>query len=213
MELLKILNSPAFTQWIAESLAVLFLVGGFAAVAVGLGLFFSPGGTLRLFGTINRWVSMRHVARPLEVLRDTRPAVLRYRRWIAAAFILGGAFALYGLIAQFDAKGVIFIYRLDFFKPSFATWLVDSARWILIIGNIAAIAIGLALAFSPAAIARLEAEGARWYSERQVIKGANDMHLPVDQRVASYPRYSGLIMAFFGLVLIGIFGIMLFGTR
>jgi hypothetical protein len=209
MELTQILNSRAFAQWIAESLAIFFLLGGFVVLAVGLGLFFNSEGTLRLFGRMNRWVSMRRTTRPLEIARDTRSAVLRHRYWIAAAFILGGAYALYGLTARFDAQSVIYVYRLDFFKPAFATWVVDSARWILIVGNVAALIIGLALAFSPSAIAQLEAAGSRWYSERQATRGADDLRTPLDQRVAAYPRYSGLIMMFFGLVLILTFGFML----
>ena len=213
MELLRVLNSSAVVQWLAQSAAIFFLLGGLVVFAVGLGLFFNSDGTLRLFGTLNRWVSMRRTTRPLEIAHDTRPAVLKYRRWIAALCILGGAFALYGLFTHFDARAVIYLYRLEFFKPSFAGWVADSARWILIVGNAAAIVIGLALAFSPGAVARLEAAGSRWYSERQATRGADDMKTPLDQRVAAYPRYSGVIMMFFGLVLIGVFGSMLAGIR
>jgi hypothetical protein len=213
MEFLRILNSHAFVQWLAQSLAIFFLLGGFVVLAVGLGLFFNSERTLRLFGPMNRWVSMRRTTRPLEIARDTRPIVLRHRRLIAAACILGGVFALYGLFTHFDAKAVIYVYRLEIFKPSFAGWIADSARWILIVGNAAAIVIGLALAFSPSAVAKLEAAGSRWYSERQATKGADDMKTPLDDRVAAYPRYSGVIMMFFGLVLIGVFGSMLAGIR
>jgi hypothetical protein len=211
MELTRILNSQAFAQWIAESLAIFFLLGGFVVLAVGVGLFFRTESTLRFFGTTNRWVSMQHVADRLEIVHDTRSAVLRYRLWIAAAFILGGAFALFSLITQFDAKAVLYIYRLSLFKPAFATWLVDSAKWVLIVGNVAAIVVGLALAFFPGAVANLEAKGSRWYSEPEVVKRADDLRLPLDQRVVAYPRHSGLAMMFFGLVLIGTFGVMLFG--
>jgi len=213
MELLKILNSHAFTQWLAQSIAIFFLLGGFVVLAVGLGLFFNSDGTLRLFGTLNRWVSMRRTTRPLEILHDTRPAVLKYRRWIAGVCILGGAFALYGLFTHFDAKAIAYVYRLGIFKPSFSGWVADSARWILIVGNAAAIVIGFALAFSPGAVAKLEAAGSRWYSERQITKGADDLKTPLDQRVAAYPRYSGVLMIFFGLVLVGVFGSMLAGIR
>jgi len=213
MELLKILKSQVVTMWIAESIAIFFLLGGIVVLAVGLGLFFRSERTLRFFSSANRWVSMRRPTRPLEVAHDTRPAVLRYHRWIAAGFILGGAFALYGLVAHFDAKAVAYVFRLDVFKPVFAGWVADSVRWILIVGNAAAIVIGLALAFSPAAVAKLEDAGSRWYSERKATRGADDMKTPLDQRVATYPRYSGVIMMFFGLVLIGVFGSMLAGIR
>jgi hypothetical protein len=209
--LTRILNSPAFAQWIAESLAIFFLLGGFVVLAVGAGLFFRAQSTLRFFGTANRWVSMQHVADRLEIVHDTRPAVLRYRFLIAAVFIIGGAFALFSLITQFDAKAVLYLYRMSLFKPAFAAWLVDGAKWILIVGNIVAIVVGLALAFFPGAVANLEAKGGRWYSEPEVVKRADELRLPLDQRVAASPRNSGLAMMFFGLVLVGTFGIMLFG--
>jgi hypothetical protein len=211
MELLEILKSRAFMQWVAESLAVMFLVGGFVVLAVGLGLYFKSEGTLRFFDTLNRWVSMRRQSRPLEVARDTRPFVQRYRRWLAAIFIAGGAFALYGLTARYDPAAAIRLFRLEIFRPSFAMWVVDSGRWILIVGNFAAVVIGAALAFFPGSVDALEAGGSRWFSERQQFKGADDLRLPLDQKVAAHPRASGLIMAFFGLVLVGAFSLMVFG--
>jgi hypothetical protein len=213
MELTRILNSPSFTQWIAESLALFFLIGGVAVLAVGLGLFFNGGGTLRAFEKLNRWVSLRRATRPLEILRDTRPTVQKYRRWLAAIFVAGGAYALYGLATHFDAAAIIFSLRLNFLRADFASWLVDSTRWVLIAGNLTAIAIGFALAFAPAFVEAIESAGSRWFSERQLTKGSDDLRLPLDQRVAENPRVSGLIIAFFGLVLIGAFTLMLFGVR
>jgi hypothetical protein len=211
MELLEILKSRAFMQWLAESLVVIFLVGGFVVLAVGLGLFFNSERTLRFFDTMNRWVSMRRTSRPLEVARDTRPFVQKYRRWIAAVFIAGGAFAVYGLAARYEARAVISLLNLNVFRPAFAAWVADSVRWILIVGNVAGIVIGCALAFSPRAVEKLEAGGGRWYSERQATKGADDQRFPLDTKVAAYPRASGLIMTFFGLVLVVTFGLRLLG--
>lgn len=213
MELIRILKSHAFVQYLAEFLVVLFLVGGLVVLAVGLSLIFYSQGTLRFFDTINRWVSLRHASKPLEVPRDTRPLVQRYRRWLAAIFVAGGIFAIYGLATRFNASAVIFAFGLDFFRPSFASWLVESAKWILIVGNLAGIVIGLALGFFPGAVETLEARGSRWYSERQIAKGSDTLRLPLDKRVAAHPRVSGLIMTFFGLVLVGTFGLMLFGAR
>jgi hypothetical protein len=198
-------------QWLAESLVLLFLVGGLVVVAVGLSLVVNGEGTLRFFDAMNRWVSLRRATKPLEVLRDTRQFALKYRRWLAAIFVAGGIIALYGLVARFDASAVIFVFRLDVLRPSFASWLVDSARWILIVGNLAAIVVGIALGFFPDSVERLEARGSRWYSERQFAKGSADLRLPLDRKVAAHPRASGLIMTFFGLVLVGAFGLQLFG--
>ena len=213
MEITRMLNSPAFTQWIAESLVVFFLLGGAAVLAVGLGLLLNSEATLRLFERMNRWVSMRRTSRPLEIVRDTRPLVQRYRRWLAAIFLAGGLYALYGLIMRFDTGAVIFALRLDFLRADFASWVIESTRWVLIVGNVAALVVGFALAFSPASVEALEAAGSRWFSERQLTKGSDDLRTPLDRRVAANPRAAGLIMAFFGLVLIGAFTLMLLGIR
>lgn len=211
MELLQIVKSQAFMHWLAESLAVMFLVGGFVVLAVGLGLLFCTAGTLRFFDTMNRWVSMRRSTRPIEVVRDTRPLVLKYRRWLAAVFIAGGAFALYGLAAHYEPTAAIRLFRLEIFRPAFAGWVVDSGRWILMVGNAIAIVLGIALTFFPRSVEALEAGGSRWFSERQFTKGADDLRLPLDQKVAAHPRASGAIMAIFGLILVGTYGLMVFG--
>lgn len=211
MELMEILKSRAFTQWIAESLVVFFLVGGFVVFAVGLGLSLRTEGTLQLFDTMNRWVSMRRASRPLEVARDTQPLVRKYRRGLAAIFVAGGLYALYGLATQFNPASVIHVFSLNFLKPVYASWVVESARWILIVGNAAAIGIGIALAVFPGWVEALEARGSRWYSARRAARGADDLRLPLDQKVTAYPRASGVIMMFFGLVLVFTFGLKLFG--
>jgi hypothetical protein len=213
MELLKILNSPGFVQWVAHSLAVIFFVGGITVLAVGVALFFNSGATLKFFDSMNRWVSMRRSTRPLEITRDTRSAVMKYRRALAVLFIAGGGFALYVLLTRFNASAIVFALGLGFLKPAFAGWLLDSARWLLIVGNLAAIAIGFALAFFPQTVERIETKGSLWFSERKMTKGTNSIHVPLDQKVASYPRFSGVLMMFFGLVLVGTFGFMLAGVR
>lgn len=127
--------------------------------------------------------------------------------------MIGGAYALYGLPTQFDTRAVIFSLRLQFLRGDFASWLIESTRWVLIAGNLTAFAVGFALAFAPATVEALEAGGSRWFSERQITKGSDDLRTPLDRRVAANPRASGLIIAFFGLVLIGAFTLILLGIR
>ena len=63
-----------------------FLLGGVALLAVGVSLIVNSAGALRFFGSMNRWVSMRRMSRPLEIPRDTRQAVQKYRHVLAAIF-------------------------------------------------------------------------------------------------------------------------------
>ena len=213
MEFLNVFGSHGFRLWFAQFLIVLFLVGGFVLLAIGLSLIFNSAGTLKFFAGMNRWVSTRRAFKAIEIPRDTRRVVQKYRRWLAVFFVAGGIFALYGLAARFDAKAVIYVIGLGSFRPSFASWVVESARWVLIVGNFVGIVIGILLAFFPDALMALEARGARWYSERQFAKDRDAMNLTLDNWVAQFPRASGCIITFFALVLIGAFGLMLPAIR
>ncbi len=208
MDFLSYFSHPAVRQWAAEFLTVLFLAAGFVILIVGLSLVFNSAGTLRFFAGMNRWVSTRRSYRAVEVPRDTRELVLKYRRWLALVFIAGGLFALYGLALRYDARAAVQLLGLGMFKASFAGWVVDSARWLLIVGNLAAIAVGVMLAFSPGTLVALEARGARWYSERQFAKDRESMNLTLDAWVARYPRAAGCTIVVFALVLLGAFGLM-----
>jgi len=209
MEFLSMMEYPAVRLWLAQSTVVFFIVAGIALLVVGISLIVNSAGSLRLFGGLNRWVSMRRASRPLEIPRDTRQAVQNYRYWFAAVFIIGGTVALAGLLVRFDIRAVIALLGLGQLRPDFAGWLVDGARWILIAGNLLAIIAGLLLAFSPGAVAALEARGSRWISERQLVKGSDQLHLKLDGVVAAYPRNAGWIIVVFALGLIAAFGFLL----
>ncbi len=211
MELLP--ENYAFRQWVAQALTAFFLVGGLAGVVVGLSLIVNSERTLRFFGTMNRWVSMRSATRPLEIPRDTSRAVQKHRRWLAVAFIAGGAFVTFILATKFDANAAIKLLNLTALHPSSASWIVESYRWILIAGNLIAVLVGILLAFFPAALAALEAGGGRWFSERQIFKGADDLNLTLDKWVAAYPRRAGVIITAGALLMLGNFGITLLGMR
>lgn len=209
MELLNVVESHAFRMWLVQAIVAFFLVAGVALFAVGIGLIVNSVGALRFFGGMNRWVSMRRTTKSLEVLRDTRQAVQKYRHWLAAIFVLGGAFAVFGLLTRFDASAVIFALNLDFLKPALSIWLIDSVRWILVAGNLLAMVTGILLAFFPDTVVKLEARGSHWYSERKVTKGADQLNLKLDAWVSAHPRIAGWGIVFFALVLIGAFGLML----
>lgn len=209
MEFLNLMGSPDLRLWLAQSTVIFFLIGGVALLAVGAGLIVNSAGTLRFFSGMNRWVSMRRVSKPLEIPRDTRQLVQRYRYWFAAIFVAGGVFAIFTLFTQYDEAAVIFAMSLGFLKPSFAGWLVDSLRWFLILGNLLAVTVGILLAVSPDTVVRLESGSGRWYSERQVTKGADRQNLKLDAWVEANPRPAGWGIVFFALTLIGAFGLML----
>ena len=209
MELLNFVGTDAFSNWIIRSLVLLFMVGGMTVLAAGMSLAFYSAGTLRFFTGLDRWISSRRAFRPMEAVHDTRQAVQRYRYWLAAFFIGGGVFAIFGLAMRIDAATVIVMFHLQFLPHPLALWMIESARWILITGNMAGIVAGVMLGFYPDALIALEARGAHWYSDRTFAKGADTMYLAFDKWVAAYPRAFGWTISIFAVGMIGTYGLML----
>jgi hypothetical protein len=208
MELLNVIDHPSVRLWLAQSTVVFFIVAGIALLAVGIGLIVNSTGTLRFFGHMNQWVSMRSASKPLEIPRDTRRAVQKYRYWFAAIFVAGGVFALFGLLAQFRGDAVVTLLGLNAINPHLAGWIVDALRWVLVVGNLLAVIAGVMLAFSPHLLVAIEARGSHWYSERKAIKGADKLNLGLDAWVAAHSRLAGGGIVVFALALIGAFALM-----
>lgn len=199
----------AVQLWLAQSTVVFFLVSGLVLLVIGIGLILNSAGALRLFGSMNRWVSFRRVTRPLEIPRDTRESVQKYRYPLAAFCVASGAFAIYGLLAHYDVRAIQQVLGLRSMSPAFTAWLLDSARWLLIVGNAVAVAVGVLLAFFPGALTRLEARGSTWYSERKMLKDADAMRSSLDGWVSHHPRAAGGVIALFALGLLGAFGMLM----
>jgi len=210
---MEFIDSYAFQHWAGQFLVVLFLVASLVGLAVGVGLIVASAGTRRFLVVMNRWVSTRRAFKPIEVIRDTSQTVRKHRRWLAVVFIAGGAFSIFGLATWFDTRAAGIAFGLDMQPYSVASWLVESVGRVLIVGNLVAMVVGIMLGFFPAALDALEARGSRWYSDRQLVKGGDAMHLSLDDWVAASPRFAGWIIMAAGLVLAGEFGIMLSGMR
>lgn len=209
MELLGIVESHAVRLWLAQSTVVFFIIAGITLLVIGISLLVNSAATLQFFGRMNRWVSMRHASRPLEIPHDTRLAVQKYRYSLAAVFVVGGIFAVFGLLNGIDTRGVIRVFGLEFMRPTVAEWLVDSVRWILVTGNLVGILVGILLAFFPQTVVKLEARGSRWFSERKATKGADTLNLGLDAWVVTNPRPAGWGIVVFALAMIGAFGMIL----
>ena len=184
-----------------EVVTALFLVPAFflfafvwalVGAAIGVGLITSQDAMLRFFSWVNSWVSARARLKWAELPRDTGRVVFAYRAWFAAAFIAGGLFVLVVMIGKFDVS------RVAGPTQKILAWLLESAKWILVAGSLLAIAVGVLLAFFPAAMHALETHANRWVSTRQMARplseGGDRMHLALDRAVAAYPRAAGWII-------------------
>ena len=171
-----------------------FIVTGVVGIALGVCLIVGSARTLRFLGTTNRWVSLRNVLKPMEAPHDIGKAVYEHRRWFGAAFAVGGAFAIFMLLAKVEVAAVVSALGRGA-TPALVAWIVESLRWILVAGGAVAVVIGVMLVFSTGALRAFEARVNRWYSPRQLGKGADTMHLTLDEWVETFPRTAGWMLA------------------
>ena len=181
-------------QLLVQFLLVLFLVVAVSGLAVGVGLIASSLRIVGFFHMLNRWVSTRHVLRPVEVPVDTERVTHRHHRWLAAGFVLGGVVAIFGLFAGLDANAVGAAFAAKRFAPVVAI-AVESAKWVLIVGSAFGVVVGMMLLFYPNAESTLERLANKWVSPRRVTRSWDDMHMNLDALVEAHPRPAGWIIA------------------
>ena len=209
---MPLLNNYVVDEILVPVVFLFFLVSGVFGVGLGIGLIVFRDRVFRLFGPMNRWVSVRKGFKPMETPHDIEPFVHKYRRWFGALFIIGGTFSIFMLAAKVDVAAVTSVFglrRFSFVGP----WIIQSFATLLIIGSLLAIATGIVLGFFPRALAALETRTNHWVSSRQIGKGADAMHLPLDRWFESSPLAAGAILTVAALILTIISAIVLLGHR
>ena len=186
-------NNNLVNQLLLQAVVMFFLVWSLVGAAIGAGLIVSSAMTLRLFGVMNRYVSTRHGFKALAMPHDLGQSVRKHRRLIGALFVLGAAYSIYSLLAWFNNSAIVFVLDLRY-PRLFVAWILESARWSLIVLNVFALVTGVMLGFFPHALGRLEAQANRWVSVRKLTMGVDTMHLTLDKLVEAYPRTAGSII-------------------
>lgn len=203
------MTHPLVDQFLVPFILRFFFVFGIVGFAVGIGLTFDFAGIHRFFGIMNRWVSMRHGTRWLAIPRDTGPIMLRFRRSIGAAFVLVAAFSTFVMIAKLDVERVV--AALDLKAPhAFVAWILECMRWLLVVGGVVAITVGIMLIYFPKALHAIETRANHWYSFRSYSQSGDAMHMGFDRWIESYPRAMGGVIAVAALVVVVDYGIRLF---
>jgi hypothetical protein len=153
-------------------------------------------------------VSAQKGLEPMEVPHDIGRAVHKYRRWFGAVFVVAAGFSAFILVGRVDDAEVVSALGGKT-SPIIVAWIVESLRWFLVLGSVLAVVIGVMLGLSPSALTALETRVDRWYSHRQIDKGADKMHLALDRWVESFPRTAGWSIAVGAVVVLIVAAVVL----
>ncbi len=193
-------------QWLIPTLVIFLFIGSVFAIIVGSGLILRSATMFRLFGVMNRWVSMRRILRPIEIPRNTDAALHRQRRTLGAVFIVGAGLSLIVLVRGFDVAAIVAAFRQSM-APVAIEMTARTAKWVLVACDVLAIVVGIAMIAIPGAFAGFEARANEWYSVRKYDRNIDSMHMDVDKWTQTYPRAIG-----WSLVLLSLFIVVNLGA-
>jgi hypothetical protein len=179
---------------ITFALAV-FIVTGFAGIALGVGLNVRSARVLGFLKGMNRWISLQDSLKPMEQPHDIDKAVYRHRRWFGATFAICGAYTVYMLLFSIDFTAVISALARNT-TPVIMELAVSNMKWFLVLGGVLAFAVGIMMFVSTYALPAFDARFNRWYSSGKLGEGADKMHLTLDKWAEAFPRTVGLVIAF-----------------
>ncbi len=202
---MQMISKELFQQWLLLPVLLFFLIMGIFGILIGAGLIVYGARTLRLFGVVNSWVSLRLVTKPLDIPRDITPGIRsflqRYRRFCAILIVAAAAYLAFILSMRVDILAFSNLVSLKWHVPgAFVFWIADSARWCLVIGSVAAVAVGILLEFHPNVLNVIEKNSARWWTPRKLNKSGDKMYFALDKWVAGNPMRAGWIILVISLI-------------
>ncbi|UCH46514.1 MAG: hypothetical protein JSU95_10305 [Betaproteobacteria bacterium] len=188
-------NDSLLSEILVTLVVSFFVITAFVGIALGIGLNVSSARTLRFLKTMNRWVATPERLKVMDKPHDIDEPTNRRRRWSGTVFTLGGAYTVFMLLFVVEYPYVV-VALSQYAKPVVVELLVDSLRWFLLLGGVFAFVVGVMMLISPRAIPALGSRLNRWYSTDKLAKVANEMHMSLDNLAESYPRATGLVLAF-----------------
>jgi hypothetical protein len=197
-----------FSQILQQSIFIFLLLGSLVALAAGLLLLFSSERAFRIGDLLNRWVSTRVALRPLEEPHSISRPLYRMHRLVGALICAG---ALYALVVLGSPYGETAIAKslASLGPPRFASWLSESLRLTLLLGNLGALIFGLAFIVRPSALKGLETWADRRVSGRKATKPLEEIRLPADRFARAHPRLVGAVVTLGSLYVLANLGFVL----
>jgi hypothetical protein len=183
------------------------LIGAALAVLFGILLLFDSTRALRWNAYLKQWVSTEGASRALDELRDVKRFLYRAHR-IAGVLVVGGAlYALNVLFFSYRGSALARVFR-DVGNVELMALIFESLRLFLVVGNVAALVLGLVLCFRPSLLKGLEAWADRTYTVPLTGERLDGMRLQPDQAVSAHPKLIGVVAAAAGAYILLNLGVM-----
>lgn len=197
---------------VQQAIFVFLLLGSIFALAAGLLLLLDSARAFRIGERMNRWVSTRMALRPLEEQRSISRPLYRMHRLVGTLICAGALYALIVLGTPYGEAAIV--KTLSGIGPQrFASWVSESLRIVLLIGNVGALLFGLVFVVRPSALKGLEAWADRRVSGRKATKPLEEVRLSPDHFARTHPRITGAVITLGSLYVMVNLGFVLFSGK
>lgn len=178
--------------WLAEGLLASLVAGLVLALVVAGLLLFRPTTLLALNRRLSRWIDTRGPFQALE-----RPLMLerlfyRHHRALGAAIVLGACYVLWQWAFDFDRAALTQLLNPRW-RANGLDWIVPAGEAIVVGLHVLVLLAGGVILVRPSLLKGIEKAANRWHgglSSEQLDRVVGTL----DDRVAIYPRLSGLVL-------------------
>ena len=193
---------------LAPVLYVLLLSGAALGLIIGALLLIDSERVMRWNYMLNRWYSTRQAMRALERPIDLKRPFYRWHRVLGVLVFAASLFTLDVLVFGFQTSALVRALR-GMADPAVLSLALDSVRWFLIAGNVAALVAAAVLVFRPSLLKGLEVWGDRHYSGRTSTKALDIMRYQPDDFVRARPRLVGGLLVLGSIYVLLTMGVMI----
>lgn len=176
-----------------------FLIASVFSFLVGVGLSFRSRRALRIFDTLNGWVSMRKMLKPLMMKHEVEPTLMKQPVWLGSVIIAGASTALY-LLQDVSLQPALLLFDGSL-TPFEMESVADNLKTFLLIGNALCLLVGISVMFFPRTLTVVERYTDHWYTTRKSTRVLDEMHMEVDSWVLNHQTSVGIAMSLLSLSL------------
>ena len=174
-----------------------FLIASGFSFVVGVALASRSQKALRVFDSLNRWISVRKMMRPLMAPHNVEPALMK-RRVVLGSVIFVGALASVGLLVGTDLRPALSLFEGILTAPQIEG-VAENLKSFLLFGNAICMLVGALILFFPHLLSSVENYTDRWLTMRKTMQPMEKMHMEVDCWVLKHPTSVGITLVLLSL--------------
>lgn len=174
-----------------------FLIASAFSFVVGVALAIRSQKALRAFDSLNRWISVRKMMRPLMMPHNVESTLMK-RRILLGSVISGGALVSILLLVGTDLTPALSLFEGSLTEAQIVG-VADNLEWFMLAGNAVCMVVGALILFSPQVLLSVENYTDRWLTMRKSMQPLEKMHMEVDCWVLKHPTSVGIALTVLSL--------------